>query len=240
MQRSITYVFFLAYCVWASVAGAQDQTVPRHVAEAQRLVRQLNLDDTSYEHGAPNVVWDGKCASHTDCSGFLDALLSRSYGYDAAAYKRWFNSSRPSARRYHDAIVDERGFTEIKNIAEAWAGDIVAIKYLIEKTNTGHVMLVVQPPHRMAAKEPLIPGTEQWQVTVIDSSMSGHGPTDTRHKRGANGTDHDGLGQGVFRIYTAPGGNIAGFAWSTLSASKFQQPAAEHLVVGRLKPAYRP
>jgi cell wall-associated NlpC family hydrolase len=186
------------------------------------------------------VVWDGVCESHTDCSGFIDSLLMHTYGYSPDAFKRWFDSHRPTARRYHDAIVEESSFTEIKSVAEALPGDILAIKYLVEKSSTGHVMLVVEPPQRIEPKEPLVPGTLQWQVTVIDSSNSGHGTTDTRHHKGLDGKDHDGLGQGVFRIYADHRGAIRGFAWSTLKASQFQKPEDEHLVIGRLKIGFRP
>ena len=75
---------------------------------------------------------------------------------------------------------------------------------------------------------------------MIDSSMSGHGMTDTRHKKGANGKDHDGLGQGVFRLYASRQGKVVGFAWSVLSASEFKAPEDEHLVLGRLIPNYHP
>lgn len=52
----------------------------------------------------------------------------------------------------------------------------------------------------MSAVPPYVDGTVQWSVPVIDSSESGHGTTDTRHKRGADGRNHDGLGRGVFRL----------------------------------------
>ncbi len=96
-------------------------------------------------------------------------------------------------------------------------------------------MLVAAQPVRMdRPKSPLMPGTIQWKVEVIDSSESGHGPTDTRHKKGINGKDHDGVGEGSFRIYGDGGDNVVGFTWSTVAASKFKSPDEEHLVIGRL------
>ena len=104
-----------------------------------RMMRQpLEEGKLTISRAAASLTYPARCTLVAATS------LSRSYGYDAAAYKRWFDSSRPSARRYHDAIVDGRGLTEIKNVADARPGDILAIKYLIEKNNTGHVMLVVQ------------------------------------------------------------------------------------------------
>lgn len=238
--RSVAIGLVAAATAIPAAAAAQQRSAPPHLGPAQKLVRELDLKNTSYEHGEGRIVWSGACESHTDCSGFIDALLTRAYGYDADAFKRWFDSHRPTARRYHDAIAEGRGFTEIKNVAEARPGDLLAIKYLVEKNNTGHVMLVVDVPQPLEAKEPLMPATQQWQVTVIDSSNSGHGTTDTRHHRGEGGKDHPGLGQGVFRIYASPRGEVVGFAWSTLKASTFRKPDEEHLVIGRLKPGFTP
>jgi hypothetical protein len=82
--------------------------------------------------------------------------------------------------------------------------------------------------------------TEQWAVPIIDSSHSGHGPTDSRHHRGANNKDRDGLGRGVFRIYAGSQGQVVGFSWSTARVSKFVAPDDEHLVIGRLIPGFKP
>ena len=210
------------------------QSISKHLAIAMSLVSHLDLANTNYEHGAPSVSFTAPFASHTDCSGFIDALLGQAYGFDKDQLKQWFGSSRPTARRYHDAIDEGNGFKKIEHVQDIQPGDLLAVKYFNNKSNTGHVMLVAARPERMAAKEPLLPGTAQWSVTVIDSSESGHGPTDTRHKKGTDGKDHDGLGEGVLRIYSDAAGSVTGFAWSTLASSKFKEPTDEHLVIGRL------
>jgi hypothetical protein len=219
---------------------AEPPVAPRHLAEAEHLVDGLNLADTNYEHGQPSVSWTNPKASHTDCSGFIDALLMHTYHYEPDQFKVWFDSHRPTAKRYHDAIIEQRGFTHIQSIANLRPGDILAVKYLKRTDNTGHVMLVEGYPKRRKTTEPIVEGTEQWEVEIIDSSKSGHGTTDTRHKMGADGKDHDGLGRGVFRIYTTADGKVAGFAWSTMKVSKFEVPDDEDLVMGRLVPGYVP
>ena len=213
---------------------------PGHLSAAIQLVAHLDLQDTSYRHGDPRVTWQGRYQCHTDCSGFFDALLMHSYGYSRDDFKLWFDSHQPSARRYHDAIVGRRGFREIQHIEEVQPGDVLAVKYLHRADSTGHVMLVADPPRRIASKSPLVPGAEQWEVPVIDSSHSGHGTTDSRYHRGADGKDHDGLGRGVFRIYSTPEGRVAGFSWSMARVSKFIAPDDEHLVIGRLIPGFKP
>jgi hypothetical protein len=162
------------------------------------------------------------------------------YGYSRDDFKKWFDSNRPSARRYHDAIVRERGFREIRLLTEVLPGDVIAVKYANRTDSTGHVMLVSDRPRRIAPEEPVAAQTEQWEVPVIDSSQSGHGPTDTRHRRGPNGKDHDGLGSGVLRIYSDSEGRVAGFSWSTSRVSKFVAPDDEHLAIGRLIPGFKP
>jgi hypothetical protein len=161
-------------------------------------------------------------------------------GLGADDFKRWLGSRRPTAERYHDAIVDGRGFTRLGSVADVRRGDLIAIKYLTRHDNTGHIMLVIEAPQRMSATPPYVDGMAQWSVGVIDSSESGHGATDTRHKRGEGGHDHDGLGRGVFRLYANAQGQVTGFAWSTLKASKFVAPQDEDLVLGRLTPGFHP
>jgi hypothetical protein len=214
--------------------------LPKHLAAAQTLVASLDLANTSYKHGEPEVSLTPPCQSHADCSGFIDSLLQTCYGYTPAQFKKWFDSHRPSAKRYHDAIVAQKGFTQIQHVQDILPGDLLAVKYLKRTDNTGHVMLAVDRPLRIGAREPQISGTQQWTVTIIDSSESGHGPTDTRHGRGPGGKDHDGVGEGVLRLYSDGEGRIAGFTWSTVAASKFKDPADEDLVVGRLQPDFQP
>jgi hypothetical protein len=224
----------------ASLGAQGAGTTNPHVVSAERLVDQLDLANTNYEHGQGSVTWTGTVASHTDCSGFIDHLLMHDDGLGADDFKRWFGSRRPTAERYHDAIVEGRGFTRLGSVRDLRPGDLIAIKYLTRHDNTGHIMLVVDAPRRISPTLPVVDATTQWAVTVIDSSESGHGPTDTRHKRGADGRDHDGLGRGVFRLYADGRGEIAGFAWSTAKVSRFVAPADEHLVLGRLVEGFRP
>ena len=219
---------------------AQEPAPARHVATAERLVQQLDLANTNYEHGPGSIVWTGPVESHTDCSGFIDQLLMHDDGYTPDQFKLWFGIRRPTAQRYHDAIASAHGFTQVGTVPELQLGDVIAIKYLTRHDNTGHIMLVVGKPRRVQSAAPLVDGTTPWDIDIIDSSESGHGPTDTRHKRGADGKDHDGLGRGVFRLYTRDNGEIAGFTWSTLKSSKFIAPDAEHVLMGRFVPGFVP
>jgi len=245
VRRINIFTGFTVLLLALPARAGQPVAEPKHLHEAFTLLKGLKLEDTHYNHGEPDVQWKGvngaaSFVSHTDCSGFIDALFEHTYGYTRDDYRKWFGKSRPTANVYHDVIVEQKGFTQIGAFQDTRPGDILAVKYYTKKTDTGHVMLAAGAPRRIASKKPLVDGTEQWEIAVIDSSKSGHGPTDTRHKNGDNGKDHTGLGEGILRVYTHPDGKIAGFTWSSLSVSPFLDPKDEHLVVGRLKPGYKP
>lgn len=229
--------------LWAAAALAVERgqpQEPRHLLEAKALVTAVPLEKTSYQHGKEEIVWavPGEC--HADCSGFIGALLQHSYGYDVDSFRRWFDSTRPSAARFHDTIEQGRGFAVVERVADIQPGDILAVKYLTRRENTGHVMLAAAAPEKLPAGEPAVPGTEQWSVAIIDSSQSGHGTTDRRYRTGAGGKDHEGLGAGVLRIYSDAQGRVAGYTWSTYRGSKFIEPKDQHLVIGRIVPGFRP
>ncbi len=236
-SASIILLFAVLQAAWVPWAIAQPSAAaePKHLATARALLAHLEMSNTDYELGGGTVKFTSPCISRTDCSGFADALLTHCYGYDADQFRKWFGSSRPSARRYHDAIEQQKGFRRIQRVQDVLPGDFLAVKYLNRKDNTGHVMLAANRPLKIAPTAPVEPGTVQWAVDVIDSSKSGHGPSDSRHKKGADGKDHAGLGEGVFRIYADIHGVVGGFAWSTVSASKYIEPKDEDLVIGRLQ-----
>ena len=218
--------------------AAADQPAPPHVREAARLVRSVSAATSNYQHGVGPVVWPGEesgrpAACHTDCSGFLNALLKHSYGLTDEQLSPELNAKRPLAKHYFTAIEQHHGFQAIELLTQARPGDIIAVRYNESKPgeNTGHVMLMAGPPRQRAASEPVVAGTIQWEVPVIDESESGHGLHDTRHL--AEGGFRDGLGAGVLRIYTDPTGRIAGHSWSVTRKSKFRSQEQRPLVIGR-------
>jgi hypothetical protein len=94
-------------------------------------------------------------------------------------------------------------------------------------------MLIASAPVRREASEPLVSNSQQWEVTIIDSSKSGHGKTDTRHQ--TDGSFRQGVGQGVFRVYTDAAGKVIGHAWSTSRKSEFRSQSERPVVIGRLR-----
>lgn len=225
----------LLLCLMRSELLAQDKAQAR-VSAAQELVARVKPENNSYRHKQTEVSWggNGPAMNHADCSAFLNALLLHTGSLAQADFKKHLGSDRPFARHYHDAIIHQRGFIEVTKIQEIRAGDIIAIRYPPGSDNTGHVMLVLKAPVKRPASEPLIRGTVQHEVEIADSTRSGHGTTDTRRQE--NGKYHEGLGTGVFRIYTSADGVMIGHAWSNYPSSQYHSSSSRHLAVGRIAP----
>ncbi|HWB00995.1 MAG TPA: hypothetical protein VG713_21030 [Pirellulales bacterium] len=239
MLRAYGYLIIAAAAVsspYRVSAESASNGAPPHLAAAVDLVAHVAPQDTNYEHKRGSVVWGDagqKYECHTDCSGLLNHLIQHVYHQSDSEFRAWLGTGRPTAKTYHDAIAAGHGFLRIEQIAAILPGDIIAIKYEPGGTNTGHTMLVAEPPRVHQPSEPIVRGTTQWEVVVIDSSMSGHGKTDTRRK--PDGKYRDGLGRGVLRLYGNDRGTIAGYSWSTLTGSDFYPQSQRHVEVGRLR-----
>lgn len=207
-----------------------------HLDWAQFLVREVQPDRNSYRHENQFIRWyetndisNPEC--HTDCSGFITALLQHTYGLSPGDVVRWFGKRRPLASDYFMSISGLRGFKLIRSIADIRAGDFIAIKYPADCDNSGHIMLVAKPPRQRGSLGPN-PGCGQWETTVIDFSQTGHGSRDTRYR--GNGRFQPGVGQGDILLFADSKGRITGYSWSSLPNSQFFSQNERPLVVGRL------
>jgi len=235
---SFTLILSCALCILIS-KGAAQQNKQTHLELARILVRELRPEDTSYQHKQGYIIWKGENGSegyqsHVDCSGLLNVLFERAYGITPNDFEKWLGKRRPLASEYFNAISQQQNFRAITAIGNVRPGDIIAIRYPPgTNDNTGHIMIVNEVPSRRKSSKPEIDGTEQWEVSVIDSSESGHGKTDTRRK--PDGSFGDGVGQGVLRIYTDSGNQIVGYTWSTFAVSDYYDQNTRQLVIGRLQ-----
>jgi hypothetical protein len=219
------------------------RALPKHLEEAQELVKHLGLTETEYRHKDTVVRWKGldgaiRYEARTDCSGFIDALLEHSYGLTRADFKKWTGRARPLANTYYAVIDQGKGFTKVDKVQDIQPGDILAIRYPAGADDTGHVLLVSRAPLRRAASAPLEAGADQWELQVIDCTRSGHGKTDTRYK--PDGTFTGGVGAGTFRLYTDKAGKFAGHTWSTAAKSEYRSQRDRPIVAGRFDPKFRP
>lgn len=213
---------------------------PAHLAQAQHLVENLKgAQENVYGGGKRHIVWEADhCAARTVCSSFMTLLLEHTYGWSSDTFRTWMESANPEADAYHDAIAEGRGFEHVVHITALKPGDFLAVKYTDHHVSsngvedTGHVMLVNDAPVAIDSEKPIISGMHQYTVTIIDSSASGHGPTDTRHLPG--GAFTGGIGRGVIRLYANDDGKIFGYTWSDTRKSPFYSAPDRDIVAGRL------
>jgi hypothetical protein len=218
------------------------QTAARFLGAADTLLDDLETSALSSPawpnvYGAtPYIDWAGPHSSaRTSCSSFTTLLWQHTFGWTPAAFKAWMGHSSPTAAVYHDTIANGVDFTRVPTVDLIRPGDIIAIVYYPEyQAPTGHVMIVEDVPQPNASN-PIIAGTQQWTITVLDSSNSYHGTTDTRY------LVPGGIGRGVFRLYSHADGTVAGYTWSLLGtslASFYPQAtttaSGHHIVIGRL------
>lgn len=204
-----------------------------HLTDANQLVNNLIVSKKNvYGTDPSSIVWNGtNSEARTVCATFVTLLLQHSYNWTPTTFSNWMGSNSPNAALYHDTIVAQNGFTRITNIANIQAGDILAVKYFDEgSTNSGHAMVAAGAPVARTATAPLVDGTNQYELLIIDSSKSYHGNADTRFTSGVAG----GVGRGTLRLYTNANGTIVGYTWSTFSNSIYYTPNVRDLVVGRL------
>lgn len=241
LNLSITAVLVLSSSNYSTGSVYYRQEKKSMLYWASLLVSHITSANTDYRHKETLVRWgddknDKDWQGYADCSGFINSLLKKTYGLDDTFLKSWLGKTRPLAFHYFDAIVAGSHFRKIDKISEVQPGDLLVIKYSDRsehEDNTGHCMLVASSPHRRVASKLLEPGTEQYEITVIDASKSPHGKTDTRHTE--NGDGFAGLGKGVLRLYAGKDGSIKGYSWSTLSPKEDFDPLANPVIAGRIE-----
>jgi hypothetical protein len=224
-------------------ARGDDAARPAHLVAAEDIANQIAPEDNDYVYKDIFVHWIGvdgatKYENHSDCSGFFDLLLEHSYGIQSKQLKEWTGHTRPTAAVWFDAVTSGRAqpiLSVIATVDQLRAGDVILIKYQPgEQKDTGHVMIVDSTPQPRDNTAPDISDTTQWEVRVIDSSKSGHGPHDSRHR--ADGTFSRGVGVGTLRFYTHSDNTVAGYSWSTLKASKFEAVSEHPVILARVTP----
>ena len=235
----------------ATFAAVCPQTVeagePEHLDLAEMLVATVLPKANSYGYPA-QITWEGLnglnySTNRSKCATLVTQLFEKAYNPD---YVAWFGCTSPIAASYHDMIEDEDGFDLIKSIDDVRPGDIIAIRYydagctdltcgtFSNCTATGHVAMVADYPKARTASAPLVSGTTQYSIDIIDTSTSYHGLADTRYKSDVGGSNDQGVGQGTMRLYVNPkDSTIVGHSWSTSSGSAFYGNAKRDVVIGR-------
>jgi hypothetical protein len=233
--------FVLILMLLLTNGAVAEMPIPRHLELGRVLLTNLAPNDTSYMHKG-FVRWKGdffvsRYEAHTDCSGLINSLLERAES-PSIGRLRIAAIREPQAKDYYDLISREDGFKRIDSVSEVLPGDIIAVKYLTghappKDSSTGHIMLVDERPSlRKSDTRPIVDGTKQWEVTIIDSTKSHHGKNDTRY--GEDGSKRDGgVGRGIFRLYSNEQEKPMGFSWSIEGSSQFYDASKRPIVIGR-------
>jgi hypothetical protein len=222
-------------------ASAQAAPPPPHLAEAEALVSRLQgATENHYGGGKRHIDWDAQpCAARTVCSSFVTLLLMHSYALSEADFEKWFTHADPVAADYHEAVARHDGFQQIRHARDIRPGDVLAVKYTDGHRSrngvedTGHVMIVAGELEPVAGATEAAPGARLYQLWVIDSSASGHGAHDTRHR--GKGEFTGGIGKGILRLAVdRTSDEVVAYAWSDAHNSEFFTSPSRDLVVGRL------
>jgi len=239
MQRlSILAVALLAAALGCATPDAPAPARPPHLALAESLVAALRPEDTAYQHEPTVVVWPSdpghdRAECRADCSGFVSAVLRRAYDLSESDLAAVVGAERPRAKTFHDAIVAGRGFRVVA-LDDARPGDVLAIRFPAGSEDTGHVMFLASAPRRRAATAPVVEGTTQWELDVLDSTGSPHGTSDSRHAK--SGRPRTGAGRGTIRVYVDKAGAFCGYTWSTSAKSPFRRQETRDAALGRFEP----
>jgi hypothetical protein len=131
---------------------------------------------------------------------------------------------RPRAEDFLASIERERGFRRLRVVGDIRPGDVLAHAMLDPGDKqatgtTGHVFLLASKPRPIDARPPVVSGTRQYAVTVIDSNDELVGDDDSR-RRGPDG-EHHGLGTGTIRLYADGEGRLVGWARTFANARRF-------------------
>ena len=228
------YITWVALLLGVSSLAAQSDVVaiPKHLAIARELVDNIKSEDNQYSLGGQSIGFPGDLFSsrysmRADCSGFLLAVFDRAK-YSTQSEMVFLNSAarrrRPAAEDFVHSIETEKGFRQIKRVSEMMPGDLLAHAMLKtedqQKTGTtGHIFLINSVPTPIEPKKPIVEGTHQFLVSVIDSNEEHVGDDDTRLVDPSNKVK--GLGKGSIRVYVDANDALVGWARTFKNASRF-------------------
>ncbi len=170
-------------------------------------------------------------ANYTTCAPFVTHLLKETYGWDwkqtsipdLLAPGTFVAKASPKSYLYVSAIKNLVGFqSQATKLLDVLPGDIAA-RWEVG-TDEGHTMVVVSVNSASAKAYPAtstdanfvsdLAGSTYYEVTVLDSSSTGHS-NDTRLITYGGTTDlSGGVGRGTIGVFVNAAGNVIGHTWS--------------------------
>lgn len=238
MKITNTYALLVSILGLFLLINTAKAAEPAHLYWAEDIAANVTPDKNMYDSNPSYIYWPGvngagSYENRTKCASFITQVLMQSYGWTSSYFTTWMASTSPTANKYYDNINQQNGFVSISKVNEIQPGDIIAIKYPSGSTVTGHMMMANGPATPRSPTLPLVAGTYQYAIQIIDSSQTGHGPQDTRLME--DGTYSPGAGIGILRLYANSVGNLIGYTWSTYNSSQYYDSNTRPIIVGRLK-----
>jgi len=212
--------------------NAEPPETPKHLALARELVANVKPENNRYSLGEqsislPSDIFSSGYSFRADCSGFLLAIFDRSkysiqqkMSYQSPSSKR----RRPAAEDFVFSIEQGAGYSHIRRVTDIEPGDILAHAMLRledqKLTNTtGHAFLIDSYPKKITPRNPIVEGTDQFEVSIIDSNEEYVGSDDSRLADPSNKIK--GLGKGTIRIYSDSNGELVGWAKTFTNTNRF-------------------
>lgn len=223
--RRLAGGLFLALTISGLPALAGEQPGQAEEVSVSMVLDAQEYRSASDRRPAPAAQEAPGSEDGADYSAFVTRVLKEAYNWNDNDIRAWLGSSSPNAARYHDAIVERKGFLAARGIADIQAGDIIAVKHAAG----GQVMLVVGPATRRSAPAPVANGTRQYEVAVLDPRAA------ERNAEARGNRDPEwNAGVGLVRLYVNAGGEIVGYSLGTAGTPAVHDQASRHLVVGKL------
>jgi len=200
-------------------------------AIARELVENIKPQDNRYSLGNQFISFPGdslsKYSMRADCSGFLLAIFERAKyptRHQMSFLASFPNRKRPAAEDFVHSIENEKGFKRIRNVEDMRPGDLLAhamldIEDQKQTGTTGHVFLINSLPKQIKPRKPIVEGTRQFEVSIIDSNEEYVGADDSRLTDPSNKIK--GLGRGTIRIYADSSGELVGWARTFKNTARF-------------------
>ncbi len=223
-------------------APREAAAAPTHYTDAYDLVSALVASPANtnvYNPGnlVDRIDWVGSPRTAISvCATFVTMLLKHSYGLTDAKFVTKTGTKSPNPLGYFNTIVKQSGFTRLGKIEQLVAGDLIAIRYPLGSSPSGHVQMVASlgPFQAKAASKQTFLATERaiygfFDVGVIDSSSTYHGALDTRAQKPG------GIGRGgVYRVFVDSSLAVLGYTWSVAGNDYKKESAGFNQVFGRL------
>lgn len=215
MRTQLLHVLLAAFCLTATAAQAEE-AIPQHELLAREFVANTKPENNAHSlanrhTSMPSDGADKPYVVHTDCIGFVEEVLRRSYGEVPKPLTKKFKT-RYSIIDYVNSADQGAIFSKVEKVEDLKPGDIVMWRYSDTNDKTpehanGHALLIDSAPEKVSGLLSKNWSYKQYRVHIIDSSDYAKGSNDSRRKVSATQT---GVGSGTINLFADDEGHVQG------------------------------